>query len=68
LKEPFSPFINVAGAPVGVIISPAALQKYGKDIAFNPVGTGPFVFRVEADRLREGQEIRRLLEEGLPQG
>lgn len=45
LKEPFSPFINVLAHPSGVIISPAALQKYGKDIAFNPVGTGPFVFQ-----------------------
>jgi glutathione transport system substrate-binding protein len=44
LKEPFSPFINVLAHPSGVIISPAALQKYGKDIAFNPVGTGPFTF------------------------
>ena len=27
------------------MISPAALAKYGnKDIAFNPVGTGPFKF------------------------
>ena len=44
LKEPFSPFINVLAHPSAVIISPAALQKYGKDIAFHPVGTGPFVF------------------------
>ncbi len=26
------------------MISPAALAKYGKDIAFHPVGTGPFTF------------------------
>jgi glutathione transport system substrate-binding protein len=45
LKEPFSPFINVLAHPSGVVISPAALQKYGRDIAFNPVGTGPFVFQ-----------------------
>ncbi len=44
LKEPFSPFINSLAHPSGVIISPAALQKYGKDIARNPVGTGPFKF------------------------
>ncbi|HEX9302542.1 MAG TPA: ABC transporter substrate-binding protein, partial [Casimicrobiaceae bacterium] len=31
--------------PSGVIISPAALKQYGsKDIAFHPVGTGPFKF------------------------
>ncbi|RZT41969.1 glutathione transport system substrate-binding protein [Cupriavidus agavae] len=44
LKEPFSPFINVLAHPSAVMISPTALKKYGKDIAFNPVGTGPFEF------------------------
>ncbi|MCY1357455.1 Glutathione-binding protein GsiB [compost metagenome] len=44
LKEPFSPFINVLAHPSAVMISPAALQKYGKEIAFHPVGTGPFEF------------------------
>jgi glutathione transport system substrate-binding protein len=45
LKEPFSPFINTLAHPSAVIISPAALQKYGsKDIAQHPVGTGPFKF------------------------
>jgi len=42
LKEPFSPFISTLAHPSAVIISPAALAKYGKDIARNPVGTGPF--------------------------
>jgi glutathione transport system substrate-binding protein len=45
LKTPFSAFINQLAHPSGVMISPAALKKYGnKDIAFNPVGTGPFKF------------------------
>lgn len=44
LKEPFSPFINSVAHPSAMMISPAALQKYGKDIAFHPVGTGPFEF------------------------
>ncbi|WP_295543230.1 glutathione ABC transporter substrate-binding protein GsiB [uncultured Pseudacidovorax sp.] len=45
LKEAFSPFINSLAHPSAVIISPAALAKYGnKGIAQNPVGTGPFKF------------------------
>src|SRR6266496_1059209 len=45
LKTPFSAFINNLAHPSGVIISPAALKAYGsKDIAFHPVGTGPFKF------------------------
>ncbi|WP_370652206.1 MULTISPECIES: glutathione ABC transporter substrate-binding protein GsiB [unclassified Caballeronia] len=44
LKMPFSAFINVLAHPAGVMISPTALKQYGKDIAFHPVGTGPFEF------------------------
>jgi glutathione transport system substrate-binding protein len=44
LKTPFSAFINNLAHPSGVMISPTAMQKYGKDIAFHPVGTGPFEF------------------------
>lgn len=45
LKEPFGPFINSLAHASAAIISPAALAKWGsKDIAFHPVGTGPFVF------------------------
>jgi len=45
LKTPFSAFINNLAHPSGVMISPAALKQYGsKEIAFHPVGTGPFKF------------------------
>jgi len=44
LKTPFSPFIAQLAHPSTVMISPTALAKYGKDIASNPVGTGPFKF------------------------
>src|SRR5437879_8567449 len=45
LKTPFSPFIAQLAHPSTVMISPAALANYGnKDIAFHPVGTGPFKF------------------------
>ncbi|GBU14532.1 glutathione ABC transporter periplasmic binding protein [Enterobacterales bacterium] len=43
LKTPFSAFINNLAHPSAVMISPAALAKYGKDIGFHPVGTGPYV-------------------------
>ncbi|WP_416261974.1 glutathione ABC transporter substrate-binding protein GsiB [Gibbsiella quercinecans] len=44
LKAPFSAFINNLAHPAAAIISPAALQKYGNDIGFHPVGTGPYLF------------------------
>jgi glutathione transport system substrate-binding protein len=44
LKQPFGPFINSLAHASAAMISPAALQKWGKDIAFHPVGTGPFEF------------------------
>lgn len=44
LKKPFSAFINQLAHPSGVMISPAALTQYGKEIGRHPVGTGPYVF------------------------
>ncbi len=44
LKEPFGPFINSLAHASAAMISPAALQKWGKDIAFHPVGHRPFTF------------------------
>jgi len=44
LKKPFSAFLNALAHPAAMMISPAALKKYGKDIGFHPVGTGPFEF------------------------
>lgn len=42
LKQPFSAFINILAHPATAMISPAALEKYGKEIGFHPVGTGPY--------------------------
>lgn len=42
LRQPFSAFINILAHPATAMISPAALKKYGKDIGFHPVGTGPY--------------------------
>ena len=44
LHEPFSPFVYDLAHPSAVMISPAALAKYGKEVAFHPVGTGPYTF------------------------
>ncbi|WP_127959779.1 glutathione ABC transporter substrate-binding protein GsiB [Serratia microhaemolytica] len=44
LKAPFSAFIYSLAHPAAVMISPAALQQYGKQIGFHPVGTGPYQF------------------------
>ncbi|MRS13807.1 glutathione ABC transporter substrate-binding protein GsiB [Enterobacteriaceae bacterium RIT691] len=44
LKQPFSAFINILAHPSTVMISPAALKQYGKEIGFHPVGTGPYQF------------------------
>lgn len=43
LKEPFSAFITTMAHAAAMMMSPTALKKWGnKDIAFHPVGTGPF--------------------------
>jgi glutathione transport system substrate-binding protein len=44
LKEPFGAFIPTIAHPSLALSSPAAVQKYGKEIGRHPVGTGPFVF------------------------
>jgi ABC-type transport system substrate-binding protein len=48
LTEPFGSFpsvfaLNFTAGNLGAIVSPAALARYGDEIARNPVGAGPFV-------------------------
>lgn len=44
LSEPHAPFLaSLAMAWTG-IMSPAAVEEYGFDVNYNPVGTGPFKF------------------------
>lgn len=45
LAKPYSVLPNVLTGRAGMIVSPAAVQKFGKDFARNPVGAGPFAFK-----------------------
>ena len=67
LKEPFGPFINSLAHPSAGMISPAALKKYGKDIGFNPVGTGPFTFvEWKQTDFVKGKKFEGFWQKGLP--
>jgi peptide/nickel transport system substrate-binding protein len=43
-KEPFTPFTAALADRAGMIMSPAALDKYGDDFASHPTCVGPFKF------------------------
>ena len=45
LKQPFGALVNTMAHPATFMISPAAIEKWGKDIGRHPVGTGPFLFK-----------------------
>jgi ABC-type transport system substrate-binding protein len=53
LKQPFAAFLFRLAHSAGGIVSPAAHQKWGKDLTLHPVGTGPFKFVewVKGDRV-----------------
>lgn len=42
LKEPHAPFLASIAMAWSGIMSPAAVEKYGFDVNYHPVGTGPF--------------------------
>ncbi len=44
-KRPFAPFIKNLGFPSGGMMSPKAIETYGKEIGRHPVGTGKFKLR-----------------------
>ncbi len=43
--EPYAPFLNNLSHSVLSPVSPAGVEKFGADFGFNPVGTGPFMFK-----------------------
>jgi peptide/nickel transport system substrate-binding protein len=45
LKQPFAPFLAVLTDRAGMMVSPAAAQKEGKNFMNHPVGTGPFIYK-----------------------
>jgi peptide/nickel transport system substrate-binding protein len=45
LKQPYAPFVSNLAYPVALIVSPTAVQKYGKDFGLHPVGTGAYSFK-----------------------
>jgi len=53
LKNPSSVILSALSNYAGFMVSPAAIEKYGKDIVRNPVGTGPFKMKeaVEGDHI-----------------
>jgi len=44
LDAPYAPFLSNLAYPTGLIVSPDAVAKHGKDFGRNPIGTGPFKF------------------------
>ena len=44
LNAPYAPFLSNLAYPTGLIVSPAAVEKFGTDFGRNPSGTGPFKF------------------------
>lgn len=45
LSEPFGAMINTLAHPAGLMISPKALEQYGKEVSQHPVGTGRYIFK-----------------------
>lgn len=44
LDRPFAPLLANLAYPTGLLVSPAAVRRFGKDVGRHPVGTGPFRF------------------------
>ena len=44
LNAPYAPFLSNLAYPTGLMVSPAAVEEYGKDFGRHPSGTGAFKF------------------------
>lgn len=44
LNEPYAPLLSNLAYPTGLMVSPAAVKKWGKDFGRHPSGTGPYEF------------------------
>lgn len=44
LNAPYAPFLSNLAYPTGLIVSPEAVKKYGKDFGRHPSGTGAYKF------------------------
>lgn len=46
LKQPFSPFLGLLTMPYASVVPKEIIKHYGQDFRKNPVGTGPFYFKM----------------------
>ncbi|SFN63727.1 peptide/nickel transport system substrate-binding protein [Cohaesibacter marisflavi] len=44
LNAPYAPFLSNLAYPTGLMISPAAVEEYGKEVGRHPAGTGAYKF------------------------
>lgn len=44
LDAPFAPLLSNLAYPTGLMVSPSAVRRYGKEVGRHPTGTGPFAF------------------------